>query len=99
MQVVVTVVGNGCFDLVDERRTYITENLFQDNVRPIGEVLVKQTLALGNVEIVDGIELATRLPLVHVATVVAPTGSLGIERLVNGLIDAVPDDHYRLLTQ
>ena len=77
----------------------VAEDIVEDDGRTIGEVLVEQTLALRQVEIVDGVELACRLPAMDVATVVAPTGSLGVEGTVDGVVEAVPQCHHRTLAQ
>ena len=49
--------------------------------------------------VVDGIELAARLPGVDVAAVVAPAGGLGIEGCRDGVVETVPEFDRTLRTE
>ena len=65
----------------------------------VREIVVEQAFALLLVGLVNGVELAPRLPRMDVAAVVAPAGGLVVECLVDGVIKAVPDLSHRLLAQ
>ena len=77
----------------------IRHDLLQHPLGAIRKILGEQTVALVHVVDVGGEHLVGGLIAVHIATIVAPTGRLGIDGRLDGVIEAVPQLDDRLLAQ
>ena len=86
----------GGLEVVD---AHIVQHLTEHRLRAVREVLCQQTSPLCLILVVHSIELPLSLPRVHVAAVVAPAGSFGIQSLVDGVIQTVPHLDDTLLAQ
>ena len=72
-------------------------NMAQHDVRAVGEILLEQTVALGGIMMVNGVELALGGVLVHVAAVVTPACGFGVEGRGDDAVQTVPQPDDALL--